>query len=246
MNTYKKLRDEFIQKKYRLLSRYVGRAIVEYGMIRENDKVLVALSGGKDSFACLHLLDYHRRRAPFSYEIIGCYVDLGFGDLDLPDFEKHLKVYEFPYVIRRNVIFSESRGRIDCFWCSWNRRKVLFQTCKELGCNKLAFGHNLDDIVQTTLLNIFFHGEISTSSPVLEFFGGEVTVIRPLCFLEERIILRFARALRLPLSDYECPYKKSSQRTTVKNIIDTLAQEYPHIKKNVFRALKKIRNDYLT
>lgn len=246
MNPYKKLRDTLIEKEYRILARYVGRAIVRYDMIHKDDRVLVALSGGKDSFSCLHLLDYHRKRAPFDYDITGCYVDMGFGDLDVGQFEKHLKDYGFKYVIKKSDVFKDARDEnISCFWCSWNRRKILFQACRETGCNKLVLGHNLDDIIQTTLLNMIFHGEISTSPPVLDLFGGATKIIRPLCLLEESLILKFARALNLPLSDYECPYKEDSRRTLIRNMIDNIAREHPHVKVNIYKSLNKVRQDYL-
>ncbi len=246
MNPYIRWRNTFINKHFRFLARFVGKALSEYSMVQDKDKILVGISGGKDSLSCLHLLDYHRSKAPFRFEIIACHVDLGFSQFLKEGLKDHLERFGFSYVFKEEPLLKEKEsGSFGCFWCSWNRRKILFKTCKEFGCNKLALAHHLDDIIQTTLLNLVFHGEVSTCPPSLEFFGGDLKLIRPLCLVEEEDLRRFARNLGLPFSDYKCPYKDNVQRDYIKDFIEKLSKDYPYIKANIFRSLRRIREGYL-
>jgi tRNA 2-thiocytidine biosynthesis protein TtcA len=134
---------------------------------------------------------------------------------------------------------------LNCFWCSWNKRKMLFKAARQYNCNKLALGHNLDDITETILMNICFFAEVSSSPPSLEMFGGDIRLIRPLCYLQKREILEFASCFDFPDMHYECPYGISSRRQFMKEIIKTLEKDCPGVKKNIFRSLRKIRQDYL-
>ncbi|OQX88004.1 MAG: hypothetical protein B6D55_01575 [Candidatus Omnitrophica bacterium 4484_70.2] len=240
----KRQRDKIICSKFKSLVKQFGKAVVDYKMLEPQDRVLVGLSGGKDSLSCLHLLDYHRRHAPFKYQIFVCFIDIGFEERQINLLQEHLKFYGFKYVMKKMDILKDKT--VNCFWCSWNRRKILFQTCEELGCNKLVLGHNLDDIIQTTLLNIFFHGEISTASPNLEFFGGKVSLIRPLCLIEERNLDRFSKILNFPLIDFKCLQKDNSCRNLIKKTIANISSKYPYIKKNIFYSLHRIKERYLT
>ena len=245
MQDIKRQRDKIIYSKFKSLVRQFGKAVVDYKMLEPQDKVLVGLSGGKDSLSCLHLLDYHCRHAPFKYQIFVCFIDMGFDTKQIDLLQKHLEFYGFKYVMKKMDILKD-KTTVDCFWCSWNRRKILFQTCEELGCNKLVLGHNLDDIIQTTLLNIFFHGEISTSSPNLKFFGGKISLIRPLCLIEERNLDRFSKILNLPLIDFKCSQKDNSRRNLIKGMIKDIYRRYPYVKKNIFYSLQRIKEGYLT
>ena len=134
---------------------------------------------------------------------------------------------------------------MNCFWCSWNRRKILFETAREHNCNKIALGHNLDDIIETTLMNLFFRGEVSTSPPALDLFGGEIKIIRPLSYIKKQEILEFASQFSFPDTHYECAYGKDSKRALTRSTIKELEKTCPFVKKNIFRALARIKKDYL-
>jgi len=126
-----------------------------------------------------------------------------------------------------------------CFWCAWNRRKGLFQTAHELGCNKVAFGHHADDVAQTTLLNLFYQGRLETMEPKVEFFEGVITVIRPLVYVPEKEIVRFAQAAGFPLQGVACPHAVTSRRTKMARLLRQIETECPQVKVNLFRAVRR-------
>ena len=125
-----------------------------------------------------------------------------------------LKEYLFKKI---NVL--DKNKKLNCFWCSWNRRKILFETAGSIGCNKVALGHHKDDIIETTLLNLLFLGEFSTMNPRQELFRGKITIIRPLCHVEERAIMKFAKESGFPAQLYKCPNSQNSQRRHLKEFI---------------------------
>jgi tRNA 2-thiocytidine biosynthesis protein TtcA len=130
------------------------------------------------------------------------------------------------------------RREPSCFWCAWNRRKAVFQTAHELGCNRVAFGHHADDIAQTTLLNLFYHGRLETMEPKVAFFEGLLTVIRPLVYVFESEILRFARAAGFPQEQVTCPNAVTSHRAKMGQILKQVEQVCPHAERSLFRAVR--------
>src|SRR5208337_1313127 len=132
-----------------------------------------------------------------------------------------------------------------CFWCSWNRRKVLFNLMREMGCSKLALGHHMDDIVETMLLNLFFNGEVGTMKPYQEMFGGEFAIIRPLAYVQEKELARLAARLDLPVIKSQCENASRSKRRLVKGIIAEMERHNKNVKKNIFRSLQRVREEYL-
>jgi tRNA 2-thiocytidine biosynthesis protein TtcA len=220
----------------------MGKAIAEHNMLSEGDKVLIGLSGGLDSLSLLTLFKMRQERIPIDFEITACFVNTDFIKADKEKLIDYCNLLGVKFVIKE---LSIDRDRINCFWCSWNRRKILFETARDYGCNKVALGHNLDDIVETTLLNLFFNGEISTMKPKVELFAGKLTIIRPLAYLDKKRITYLASKLCLPVMQYECFYGKDSRRAMVKDMVKKLETDYPYIKKNIFGALGRIRKDYL-
>ncbi|MBD3245398.1 MAG: hypothetical protein GF333_00100 [Candidatus Omnitrophica bacterium] len=221
----------------------MGRALTDYTMLRDGDKVLVAVSGGRDSLSLLKLFQMKQKRIPVQFELIVCFVETNFIKVDTAAVKAYLDSCGVRMVIRR--IRLEKEADRTCFWCSWNRRKELFTAAREQGCNLVALGHNLDDIAETVLMNLLFKGEISTSPPQLSMFDGEIRLIRPLCYLSKQEIEQFAAQFDFPDTHYECPYGKDSKRVFVKRILRELEQECPFVKKNVFRALGRIKTEYL-
>ncbi len=226
----------------------MGKAIHRFGLINDGDRIMVGVSGGKDSLTLLHLLYEREKRVPISYELIPVHIDLGFGSNQaeiLRDFfEKRGLTYHIEFTdigLRANS--SENREN-PCFLCSWERRKRLFQLAESLRCNKIAFGHHKDDIIETLLLNIFYSAEISTMLPIQPMFKGRLTIIRPLALIEEKKIERFAREMNLPFSPSSCPASGRTKRKEVKELIATLEQRNRKIKENIFRSLSRIKMDY--
>lgn len=227
-------------------SKKVGKAIWDYGMIKENDRVLVAVSGGKDSLCMLKILKDRIRFVPHKYEIVACFVDMGFEWINketLIDFFKKESV-EF-LISSPSSDWKRNDKNFSCFWCSWNRRKALFDTARKIGCTKIALGHHMDDIIETMLLNLFFHGEISTMRPYQEMFKGKLAIIRPLCYVEEKNLEKLSSILNLPVIKSMCPNKDISARKRMKEIIKELEAINQDVKKNIFRSLKRIRKEYL-
>ncbi|MBU1869268.1 MAG: tRNA 2-thiocytidine(32) synthetase TtcA, partial [Candidatus Omnitrophica bacterium] len=160
--------------------------------------------------------------------------------------EKYFKKMGIEYRIKRSdALKQKKRKDITCFWCSWNRRKELFQLADKLKCTKVALGHHKDDIVETMLLNLFFQGEISAMAPRQELFRGKITLIRPLAYVEEYMIKRFAKEERIPHSTCLCPNSEISNRARMGRIISEIKKVCPDVKTNIFRSLKRIKQDYL-
>lgn len=220
----------------------MGRAIVEHDMLNEGDHVLVAVSGGVDSLSLLKLLLLRQARIPIKFNITACFVDMDFVKADKAPLIKYLEDEDVKYVIRPLSFTGQEMG---CFWCSWNRRKVLFEAARDCGCNKIAFGHHLDDVAQTILMNMFFRGEISTAPANLSMFNGAARIIRPLCYVSKQALRDFGACFAFPKDDFVCPFGKESRREMMKKIIADLEVVCPEVKKNITRSLKKIKEGYL-
>jgi tRNA 2-thiocytidine biosynthesis protein TtcA len=228
------------------ITKKVGKAIWDYKMLREGDKVLIGVSGGKDSLSLVKIMKERTKFVPINYEIIACYVDMGFKWVNTNILIEYLEKESIQYVITHPP--EEWKGEekdFGCFWCSWNRRKALFNLAHEIGCTKIAFAHHMDDIIETMLLNLFFQGEIGTMQPYQEMFNGELAIIRPLAYVEEQEIVRLATKLDLPVIMSECPNSQTSKRNLIKGIVEELEKHNKNVKKNIFRSLQRVREEYL-
>jgi tRNA 2-thiocytidine biosynthesis protein TtcA len=228
------------------ISKRVGKAIMDYKMLFDGDKIAVAVSGGKDSLTLLRVLNDRRRFVPIKYRVIAVHIDLGYPRSCAKKLEKYFKKIGVEYHIEKvDALKKTPRDKINCFWCSWNRRKALFEVSDRLKCTKIALGHHKDDIIETILLNLFFQGEISAMAPKQELFKGKIVLIRPLAYVEEPLIERFVRSENIPLQDCKCPNSAPSNRTRMKAIIRDLKRVCPDVKTNIFRSVKRIKKDYL-
>ena len=225
---------------YKVIKRNVGKALHQYDMISHGDRILVGLSGGKDSFILMWILSERLKRIPINYELYSVHIDLGFEGGFQIGFE--LRVEHTDY----GVLAHSSENRENpCFLCSRLRRKRIFEIADELGCNKVALGHNKDDIIETLFMNIFYAGEISSMVPSQSFFQGKFSVIRPLAFVDEDVISRFAKEKSYPVFKNPCPSIKLSKRHEIKNILKQLYRNNKKVKGNIFRAMHHIKMDYL-
>jgi len=228
------------------ISKKVGRAIADYDMIAHGDKVAVAVSGGKDSLSLLQILNDRRRFVPIKYDLLAIHIDLGYPCMHPKLLGKYFEDNGYNYLIEKvDILQGKTRKDISCFWCAWNRRKAIFELASKNGCSKIAFGHHKDDIVETILLNLFFRGSYSAMNPKQELFNGKITIIRPLAYVEEKEIVKLAKQLNFPHEKCSCPNSVNSQRTHVEKIIRELEKTCPQIKTNIFRAIKRIKKDYL-
>jgi len=231
------------------IKRSVGKALHQYEMISDGEKIAVGLSGGKDSLTLMWMLTERLARIPISYDLFAIYIDPGFeGDFVKPledycrEMNYSLRVERTDFGIKAHS--SENREN-PCFLCSRLRRKRMFEIADELGCRKLALGHHKDDIIETLFMNMCYAGEISTMVPVQPLFGGELTIIRPLSYVDEDTICRFARHKGFPEFINACPSAKKSSRYEIKNTLRSLYQSNKKIKGNIFKSLSRVKQDYL-
>jgi tRNA 2-thiocytidine biosynthesis protein TtcA len=217
----------------------VNKAIREYHMISAGDKVAVALSGGKDSFTLLKLLDFRRRTAKEKYTLAAIHV---IGDARGPEISPHTPLIDWlensPYehlVVSLGLPECEPLP-LSCNRCTWNRRKMIFEAAQRLGCNVVAFGHHANDLSQTTLMNLLFHGRIETMSPAQDYFNGTFRLIRPLCLVPEKEIKRFARICGFPPPPPTCPNSEESPRKFIADLIDSAEESCQDARVNLLRA----------
>ena len=234
---------------YKFLNRCVGKALHRYGLIADGDRILIGVSGGKDSLTLLWSLHERLRRVPIDYQLFGAYIDPGFdgGFADeLTAFCRksgyHLTVDFTDFGLRAH---SPENRENPCFLCAWNRRRRLFEIADELGCNKLALGHHKDDMIETLFMNICYAGEISTMLPRQSLFDGRFTVIRPLAMTDEHIIKKFAAEMKFPSLNNPCPSSDTSKRSEIKDMLAQLHKSNKKIRGNIFRAMHHVKLDYL-
>jgi tRNA 2-thiocytidine biosynthesis protein TtcA len=231
------------------IKRLTGKAIHTMDMIRDGDHVMVAVSGGKDSLSLLWLLKERIKRVPIDYRLTAVHVDPGFGANSAEQMTSFFSAHDFEFRVIESDIGPKAHGEQNrenpCFLCSRLRRKLLFQTAEEMGCNRMAFGHHKDDLIETFFLNVFYGASISTMVPVQDFFGGKLTVIRPFYLVDEALIGRYAQLMDWPEISLDCPTAGSSKRGEIKNMLKHFYKSNRKIKGNIFHALQNVNAEYL-
>ncbi len=237
------------------LSKAVSKANREHRMLADGDRILVAVSGGKDSLTLLDLLHRRQHVAQEHYYLVAGLVRTDYFCGSTVS-EEWLRQWcasrSIPLVVDEVRIAAElaNTSASRCFRCAWNRRKALFQMADRLACNKLAFGHNADDIAETTLMNLFYNARFRRMEPRVSFFGGRIIVIRPLAYVEERDVVPFVRASGYPLRGEPCPEGMTSRRAVVKRMLREIENDCHQVKRHIYRAvehyqasLRRTRND---
>jgi len=233
------------------LCRQVGEAIVDYNMIEEGDKVMVCMSGGKDSYAMLDILLKLQARAPIAFELIAVNLDQkqpGFPADVLPNYLKEVGVKfrietQDTYSIVKEKV---PEGKTMCSLCSRLRRGILYRVAGELGCNKIALGHHRDDILQTFFLNMFFGGKLKSMPPKLVSDGGDHMVIRPLAYVAEKDLVRWAAYRQFPIIPCTlCGSQDGLQRQVVGEMLREWEKKFPGRIENMFAALQNVVPSHL-
>jgi len=231
------------------ISNRIGKAIADYSLIEDKDRILVGVSGGKDSLALIELLNERKKWAPVDYELIAFHVESDHLCSNaklkgaLKAYFKKKKIES--YFKKVKLIDKKDPRGVSCFWCSWNRRKALFLAAEELKCNKVALGHHTDDIIETMLLNLFYQGQFAAMNPAQELFKGKLVIIRPLCYVEEAALKRFAKESGFPTHLHSCPSSEISKRKMMKDFIKKVERHCPHVKKNLFRSISRVKEEYI-
>lgn len=240
------------QQLFRRIKKQVGKAIGDFELIEEGDRIAVGVSGGKDSYTLLHILEELRRRAPVNFELVAVNVDSGFPGYRKEVIEEHLKEHKFTFRMESTdcykIIEQKRRpGSSYCSFCARLRRGVLYSLAEKLNCNKIALGHHLDDFIETLLLNQFYVGTLAAMSPKLLADNGRHTVIRPLVYVEESDIISYSRLCEYPIICCACPVcgTVDQKRQRMKQLVRSLATEIPEIRHSMIAALGNVHPHHL-
>ncbi len=240
-----------INKLTKRIRRETGKAVIDYNMIEDGDKVMVCLSGGKDSYTLLDTLMYLQRVAPISFSLVAVNLDQkqpGFPDHILPEYLEKLGidyqiVTEDTYSIVKDKI---PEGKTTCSLCSRLRRGILYRTAKELGATKIALGHHRDDMLETLFLNMFHGGRLKSMPPKLVSDNGEHIVIRPLAYNKEKDIEKFAQHMAFPIIPCNlCGSQENLQRKQIKAMLNEWEQRFPGRIESMFKAMQNVIPSHL-
>lgn len=221
----------------------VRKAVDEYHMIDEGDRIAVGVSGGKDSMLLLAALHHLSTYYPNHFEVEGITIDLGFEGMDFAPIRQYCAEHGIPYTVEktdiREIVFDIRKEENPCALCSKMRRGALNNLINEHGCTKLALGHHFDDAVETFMLSLVFEGRLTCFRPVTYMDRSGVTQIRPLIYAGEQRVANVASILNLPVVENPCPMDKTSKRHEIKNVLREMSREYPDIKTKVFGAMQR-------
>lgn len=224
------------------------KGIVQYGLIEEGDKILVGLSGGKDSLALLELLARRSRIYKPRFSVVAVHVvmtNIAY-ESDMDYLRTYAEGLGVPFV-RYETSFDPSTDnrKSPCFLCSWNRRKALFTVAKEQGCNKIALGHHMDDILETLLMNMTFQGAFSTMPPRLVMRKFDMMIIRPMCLVHESDLVEMAALRGYRKQIKNCPYEKDSHRSEMKDVLKRLEAMNPEARFSLWSSMNNVQADLL-
>ncbi len=231
------------------INHLIGRAMHDYDMLTNGDRVLVAVSGGIDSLVLTWLLQHWRKKAPIDYDLLAVHLDMGFGGEEYILVEEQLRYLEAPYIIEKTHIGKEALiaedGKSGCYHCARMRRNRLFEIARQKGFSKIGFGHHQEDIIETFFLNLFYSGNMSTMVPKQELFAGSLSIIRPLAYLQKAQIKAQGESLGIAPVANPCPISGDTKRQEIRGILEPFFEKNSRIKANVFAGLANIRPEYL-
>lgn len=224
-------------KLQRLLS-LTRQAINDYELINENDKIAIGISGGKDSLVLLIALANLQKFYPKNFEIVGITVDLGYGNFDTSQIQRLCNTLEVSYyVVSTEISKIVEANKKPCSLCAKLRKGALNQKALELGCNKVAFAHHSDDLIETMLLSLVYEGRFHSCSPLTYWSQTNLTLIRPLIYLKEADIIGFVNKNPLPILENPCPYEGHTKRNYIKELLCQLNKDIPGCKNRMLRAI---------
>ncbi len=217
------------------------KAIADYKMIEDGDKVAIGLSGGKDSSALLYALAYYQKYYPYNFELQPIHVTMGW-DMDLTPLQDFCNSLGWPLYLQNaeigRIVFDARQEKNPCALCATLRRGALNNAAKELGCNKVALAHHLDDFIETFFMGLFYNAQIKTFSPRTFLNRTQLTMIRPFAYLTERDVIRLVNKKNIPVIENPCPANRKTKREEAKQFVSELSRTYPNIRDNFIVALK--------
>lgn len=226
----------------RILS-FTRRAVDDYGMIEDGDRIGVGISGGKDSLTLLFALAELRRFYPKKFELVAISVDMGFEGVNFTPIAELCRELDIPFVVVptqiSRIVFDVRKEKNPCGLCAKMRRGALHDECKRQGCNKLALGHHFDDVVETFMLNLFYEGRLGSFSPVTYLSRKDLTMIRPLLYAQEKDVRYFVNRHPLPVIESPCPADKNTERESMKTLLASMERNNKGLRHRIFGALQK-------
>lgn len=227
--------------KYQQLLSITRKAVDEFHLIEKGDKIAVGISGGKDSLTLLYALAGLRRFYPNPFELEAITVDMGFGDFHTDKIQQLCDKLEVPYTVVpteiSKIIFQDRKESNPCSLCAKMRKGALNEVAKKLNCNKIAYAHHKDDVVETMLLSLIFEGRFHTFSSMTYWDRMDLTLIRPLLYVDEADIIGFKNKYDLPVEKSACPADGNTKREYAKDLLRTLNLENPGVKQRMFTAI---------
>ncbi len=230
------------------LNRKLNQALKDYRLIEDGDHILLGISGGKDSLALAELLAERSKNFMPKFKISAAHIVMSniSYESDSSYIKEFFKELEVPlYIEETSFDMSSDYRKSPCFLCSWNRRKKLFALAKELGCNKIALGHHMDDILATLLMNMTFQGSFSTMPPMLEMRKFDMKIIRPMCLIEEPDLIEFAKIRGYQKQIKNCPHEKDTNRNVMGDILNMLQKISPEARYSLWASMSNIHPELL-
>lgn len=227
--------------KLQQLMSYTRRAIDDYNMIQDGDRIAIGISGGKDSLSLLYALHGLQRYYPKKFDLEAITVDLGHPDFDVSSIHSLCETMRVPYTVVKTeiarIVFDERNEKNPCSLCAKMRKGALNDTIKKLGCNKIAYAHHKDDIVETMMMSLIYEGHFYSFPPITHLDRTDLTVIRPLMYVSEADVKGFCNKYQLPVVKSPCPADGYTKRQYVKDLLRKLNQENPGVKERMFSAI---------
>ena len=222
---------------------YMRKAITHFNMIKDGDNIAIGLSGGKDSITLLYALHRLQKFLPVKFNIIALTIDPGFDNFDVSNLEKICKELEVPYYVEKSfikeIVFDIRNEKNPCSLCANLRRGMLNSFAKKYGCNKLALGHNQDDVIHTFFLSLFYEGSIHSFSPVTYLSRADLHVIRPMVYTPEKDIKHFINKSNISVMNKCCPMDGTSKREYSKTLFNNLSKDIPYLRESIFGAISR-------
>ncbi len=236
------------EKMMRRIEKRFSKGVVEYGLIEDGDKILIGLSGGKDSLALVELLAKRARVFKPKFSVVAVHVvmkNIPYQS-DVQYLKEYVESFGVSFVLYETEFDASTDSRKSpCFLCSWNRRKALFTVAKEYGCNKIALGHHMDDILETLLMNITYQGAFSSMPPRLVMNKFDMVIIRPMCLIHESDLIEMAQVRGYRKQVKNCPFESQSSRSTMKGILKQLEAMNPEARYSLWGSMTNVQEELL-